>query len=391
MPSRAGIEPGTYVNLTGNRAIAMGLVAAAQKAGLRLFLGSYPITPASDLLHELSRLKEYGVYTFQAEDEIAAVASAIGASFGGSLAITSTSGPGLALKTEAVGLAVMAELPLVVVAVQRGGPSTGLPTKTEQADLLQAMYGRNGEAPVAIIAAKSPVDCFDAALEAARIAVKYMTPVILLSDGYLANGAEPWRIPETGDLPEVSVKFRTDPEGFFPYLRDEKTLARPWARPGTPGLEHRIGGLEKQDVTGGVSYDPDNHARMIHLRGEKIDRIADDIPDAELQGDDSGDLLLVGWGSTYGALTAAVEHARAKGQKVSHLHLRHLSPMPRNVGPTLARFKRVMVAELNAGQLLRLLRAEFLVDAKGLNKVKGLPFKTSEITRAIDEALEASS
>ena len=388
---RSGIEPGTYVNLTGNRAIAMGLVAATQKAGLRLFLGSYPITPASDLLHELSRLKEYGVYTFQAEDEIAAVASAIGASFGGSLGVTSTSGPGLALKTEAVGLAVMAELPLVVVAVQRGGPSTGLPTKTEQADLLQAMYGRNGEAPVAIVAAQSPADCFDAAMEATRLAVKYMTPVILLSDGYLANGAEPWRIPEAEDLPDVNVSFRTDPEGFFPYLRDEKTLARPWARPGTPGLEHRIGGLEKQDVTGSVSYDPDNHARMIHLRAEKIARIADDIPDAELQGDDTGELLLVGWGSTYGALTAAVEQARAKGQKVSHLHLRHLSPMPKNVGPTLAAFKQVMVAELNAGQLVRLLRDQFLVAAEGLNKVKGLPFKTSEITRAIDAALEASS
>ncbi len=388
VPPRTGVRPGVYTNLTGNRALALGMVAASQKSGLRLFLGSYPITPASDLLHELSRMKEFGVVTFQAEDEIAAICSAIGAAFGGQLAMTSTSGPGLALKGEALGLAIMTELPLVVVNIQRGGPSTGLPTKTEQADLLQAMYGRNGEAPCAVIAAKTPGDCFYAAIEACRIATKYMTPVVLLSDGYLANGAEPWRIPDLDEIPSFEVKFRTDPEGFAPYLRDEETLARPWAIPGTPGLEHRIGGLEKQHITGGVSYDPANHEFMVKIRAEKIARIQEDIPEAEVIGDTKGRLLVVGWGSTYGAIAAAVERARNTGLDVSHMHLRHLNPWPKNVAPMIEAFDRVLVPEMNNGQLLRLLRAEFGRDhIEGLNKIQGLPFKTTEIEAAIQEIL----
>jgi 2-oxoglutarate ferredoxin oxidoreductase subunit alpha len=380
-------EPGLYRNISGNKAIALGFYAASVRSGLPLFLGSYPITPASDILGELARLKPQGVITFQAEDEIAAVCSSIGAAFGGSLALTTTSGPGLALKQEAIGLAVTTELPLVIVDVQRGGPSTGLPTKTEQADLLQALCGRNGECPVAVVAPCTPSDCFDAALEACRIAVKYMTPVILLSDGYLANGSEPWKVPSVESLPEIPVTFRTDPAGFQPFVRDPATLARAWVKPGTPGLEHRIGGLEHQDGSGNVSYDPKNHERMTILREEKIAGIAKDIPPAEVFGDATGDLLLVGWGWTHGALHAATLAARKKGLKVSHLHLRHLNPMATNVGPVLRSFRKVLVAELNRGQLDLLLRARFLVDTTRLCKVQGLPFAVQEVVDAIEATL----
>jgi 2-oxoglutarate ferredoxin oxidoreductase subunit alpha len=381
-------EPGLYRNISGNKALALGFHAASVRSGLPLFLGSYPITPASDILAELARLKPQGVVTFQAEDEIAAVCSAIGAAFGGSLALTTTSGPGLALKAEAIGLAVTTELPLVVVDVQRGGPSTGLPTKTEQADLLQALFGRNGECPVAVIAPRTPGDCFDAALEACRIAVRHMTPVILLSDGYLANGSEPWRVPKVEDLPEIPVRFRTEAEGFAPFVRDPETLARPWVKPGTPGLEHRIGGLEHQDGSGNVSYDPRNHERMTRLREEKIARIAKDLPPAEVFGDAEGDLLLVGWGGTYGSLHAATLAARKKGLKVSHLHLRHLNPLPPRTAETLRAFGKVLVAELNRGQLDLLLRARFLVDTRRLCKVQGQPFAVQEILDAVDRVLE---
>jgi 2-oxoglutarate ferredoxin oxidoreductase subunit alpha len=384
----AKLAPGKYRNITGNQALAWGLMAAAKKANLDLFLGSYPITPASDVLHELSLYKNYGVKTFQAEDEIAGVSSAIGASFGGALGVTTTSGPGVALKTEAIGLAVMVELPLVICNVQRGGPSTGLPTKTEQADLLQAVYGRNGEAPVPVIAASTPSDCFDAAFEASRIALKYMTPVILLSDGYLGNGSEPWLIPDYSKLPDISPKFRTDPAGFQPYLRDETTLARPWAIPGTPGLEHRIGGLEKQDITGNVSYDPQNHDHMIRLRAEKIERIADDIPLATVEGDPEGEILVVGWGGTYGSIKNAVVRQRQKGHSVSHLHLRYLNPLPRNVGEILYKFKKILVAEINLGQLVKILRSKYLVPAIGFNRVRGLPFKSVEIDNEIEKMLK---
>jgi 2-oxoglutarate ferredoxin oxidoreductase subunit alpha len=385
----ASITPGKYRNITGNEATALGLLTAAQLTGLRLFLGSYPITPASDVLHTLSTYRHFGVTTFQAEDEIAGVCTALGAAFGGALGVTSTSGPGLALKGEAIGLALMVELPLVIIDVQRGGPSTGLPTKTEQADLLQAIYGRNSESPVAVVAASTPADCFEAAVEAARIATKFMTPVIYLTDGYLGNGAEPWLIPDVSKMPDLKVKFRTEVEGFFPYLRDDKTLARPWAVPGTPGLEHRIGGLEKDFLTGNVSYDPENHDKMVRTRAEKIARIADDIPLAEVFGETSGDLLIVGWGSTYGAIHQAVKAAHQKGQKVSHLHLRHLNPLPRNTGDLLSRFKKVLVPELNLGQLSKVLRSTFLVPAIGLNKIQGKPFKISEITAKINELLES--
>ena len=384
----AKLTPGKYRNITGNQATAWGFIAAAKRAHLDLFLGSYPITPASDILHELSMYKSYGVKTFQAEDEIAGVTSAIGASFGGSLAITTTSGPGVALKTEALGLAVMVELPVVVINVQRGGPSTGLPTKTEQADLLQALYGRNGEAPIPIVAASTPGNCFYAAIEASRIALKYMTPVFLMTDGYLANGSEPWMIPKSADLPDLTVKFRTEAEGFMPYLRDEKTLARPWAIPGTPGLEHRIGGLEKQHLTGNVSYDPANHEYMVRLRAEKVERIADDIPTAKVEGDAKGDLLVVGWGGTYGAIKSAVTKMRAEGHSVSHLHLTHLNPMPKNTGEILYNFKNVLVPELNMGQLVKVLRSKYLVPAVGLNKIQGLPFKSVEIEKKIVEILK---
>jgi len=384
----ARLTPGVYRNISGNTALALGLVAASQKSGLKLFLGSYPITPASDILHELSAFKEFGVMTFQAEDEIAAITSVIGAAFAGNLGVTTTSGPGMALKAEALGLAIATELPLVVCNVQRGGPSTGLPTKTEQADLLQALYGRNSEAPVPVLAPSTAGDCFWVALEAARIAIKYMVPVIVLSDGYLANGAEPWKIPSLDELPEIPVKFRTEPEGFLPYARDPATLARPWVIPGTPGLEHRLGGLEKQEGTGNVNYEPLNHERMVRLRAEKVERIAQDIPDVVPAGDPEGDLLIVGWGSTYGAITAALRAQRSKGRKLGHVHLRHLNPLPRNLGEVLKRYRKVVVPEMNLGQLLWVLRARYLVDAEGLNKVQGKPFKQSEIEAKIEEILK---
>ncbi|HTU36223.1 MAG TPA: 2-oxoacid:acceptor oxidoreductase subunit alpha [Candidatus Acidoferrum sp.] len=381
----AKLSPGVYRNISGNTALAMGFVAASQKTGLPLFLGSYPITPASDILHELSQYKDFGVITFQAEDEIAAITSAIGAAYAGALGITTTSGPGMALKGEALGLATMIELPIVVCDIQRGGPSTGLPTKTEQADLLQALFGRNSEAPIPVIAPSTPGDCFWMAMEAIRIATKHMLPVILLSDGYLANGAEPWRIPNAADIPEIPVKFEANPEGFTPYRRDPETLSRPWAVPGTPGLEHRIGGLEKQDVTGNVSYDPLNHEHMVRLRAEKVALIANEIPEAVMDGEQRGDLLIVGWGSTHGAITAAVRAQRAKGHRIGHLHLRYLNPLPRNVGEILTRYKNVLVPEMNMGQLSMVLRAKFLVDAQGYNKIQGKPFKQAEIEAKIEE------
>ncbi|HKT46448.1 MAG TPA: 2-oxoacid:acceptor oxidoreductase subunit alpha, partial [Candidatus Acidoferrales bacterium] len=386
----AQLSPGLYRNLSGNQALALGFVTASQKCGLRLFQGSYPITPASDILHELSQYKDFGVMTFQAEDEIAAITSAIGAAYGGALAITTTSGPGMALKTEAMGLAVAVELPLVVCDIQRGGPSTGLPTKTEQADLFQALFGRNSEAPIPVIAASTPADCFWTAIEACRIAVKYMVPVILLSDGYLANGAEPWRIPSLDEIPAFPVKFATEknsPERYLPYKRDPKTLARPWAVPGTPGLEHRIGGLEKQDVTGNINYEPLNHENMVRVRAAKVAAVAQDIPDAIPVGDQSGDLLIVAWGSTHGSITAAVKAQRALGRKIGHVHLRHLNPLPPNLGEVLRRYKKVLVPELNMGQLLWVLRAKFLVDAIGLNKIQGRPFKQLELEQKIEEVL----
>ena len=381
----AKLPPGRYRNIMGNVATALGLVAAAKQSGLQLFLGSYPITPASDILHELSRLKEFGVKTFQAEDEIAAICASIGASYAGALAVTTTSGPGLALKTEALGLAIMLELPLVVVDVQRGGPSTGLPTKTEQADLLQAVLGRNGEAPLCVLAASSPADCFLTVYEAARLAIKFMTPVICMTDGYLGNGAEPWRIPDVAELPPIPVTFAKDPAGFQPYSRDPVTLARPWAIPGTPGLEHRIGGLEKQDITGNINYDPDNHDLMIRLRAQKIERIADDIPEQTVEGAPSGDVLLVGWGSTYGSIKSAVTGLRESGHSVSQLHLRHINPFPRNLGTLLSAFKTVIVPEINSGQLIKLLRAKYLVDAVGFNVVRGLPLRSEEIEGFVEK------
>jgi 2-oxoglutarate ferredoxin oxidoreductase subunit alpha len=383
----AALKKGKYRSITGNEAAAWGMIAAGVKARLEVFLGSYPITPASDILHELSRQKNFRVKTFQAEDEIAGIGSAIGASYGGALAVTTTSGPGMALKSEAMGLAVMVELPLVIIDVQRGGPSTGLPTKTEQADLLQAVYGRNSEAPIPVLAPATPADCFYTVFEASRIALKYMTPVIVLSDGYLANGAEPWLIPDVAALPDISPKFRTDPDNFHPYSRDEKTLARPWALPGTPGLEHRIGGLEKQHITGNVSYDPENHEFMIRMRQSKIDGIAVDLPPAVVDGDPKGDLLVVGWGGTYGAIRTAVERRRAAGRSVSHLHLKYLNPFQPNLGEILYNFKQILVPELNMGQLTKILRSKFLVPAISLNKIQGLPFHASEIEAKIDELL----
>jgi 2-oxoglutarate ferredoxin oxidoreductase subunit alpha len=384
----ASLEPGLYRNITGNTALALGLIAASRRSGLPLFLGAYPITPASDVLHELSKYKNYGVTTFQAEDEIAAVCSAIGASFSGALGTTVSSGPGIALKTEAMGLAVMVELPLIVCDIQRGGPSTGLPTKTEQADLFQVIFGRNSEAPMPVIAAASPKDCFDIALEAARIATKYMTPVTVLSDGYIANGSEPWKLPQVESLPDLRIEHRTQAEGFLPYQRNPETLARPWAIPGTPGLEHRIGGLEKEDVTGNVSYDPQNHDHMVRLRAEKVARIANDIPPVQVYGDESGDLLVLGWGSTAGAITGAVNAARRKGLSVSRAHLRHLNPFPANLGEVLARFDKVMVPEMNLGQLAFLLRGHYLKDVISYNKVQGLPFTRQQILQKILEILE---
>jgi 2-oxoglutarate ferredoxin oxidoreductase subunit alpha len=374
--------------------LAYGLVAASERSGLPLFLGSYPITPASDILHELSKHKNFGVRTFQAEDEIAGIGAALGAAFGGALGVTTTSGPGVALKSETIGLAVSLELPLVVVDIQRGGPSTGLPTKTEQADLLQAMFGRNGEAPVPVVAPASPGECFTAALEAARIALTYRTPVFLLSDGYLANGSEPWRIPEVGELPDLRVEFATEPnapdgsDGFWPYLRDPQTLARPWAVPGTPGLEHRIGGIEKQDGTGNISYDPANHDHMVRTRQAKVDGIA--VPDVVVD-DPGGDaeLLVLGWGSTYGPIAAGVRRVRAAGGRVAHAQLRHLNPFPANLGEALKGYERVLVPEMNLGQLALLLRARYLVDARSFTQVSGMPFKAEQLAAVIKEALDA--
>ncbi len=383
----AQLTPGLYRNISGNQALALGLVTAAQKAGVKLFLGSYPITPASDILHELSQYKDFGVITFQAEDEIAAITSSIGAAYAGSLAVTTTSGPGMALKTEALGLAVMTELPLVICDIQRGGPSTGLPTKTEQGDLLQAMFGRNSEAPIPVLATATPGDCFWVALEASRIALKYMVPVIILSDGYLANGAEPWQIPLLENIPEIPVKYASDPVNFFPYKRDPQTLARPWAIPGTPGLEHRIGGLEKQDVTGNINYEPLNHENMVRIRAAKVQAIVQDIPPAVPVGDAAGKLLIVSWGSTYGAITQSVKTQRAKGHTIGHLHLRHLNPFPENLGEVLRNYKHVLVPELNMGQLFWMLRAKFLVNAIGLNKIQGRPFKQAELDQKIEEVL----
>ncbi len=386
----ARIAPGRYRNITGNQATALGFLAAAQRAGRPLFLGSYPITPASDILHELSSCKQYDVYTFQAEDEIAGIGSALGAAFGGAIALTTTSGPGVCLKAEAINLAVSTELPVVIADIQRGGPSTGLPTKTEQADLMLAMFGRNSDSPVPILAPATPAECFRMAFEAVRIAVTYMTPVFFLSDGYLANGAEPWLIPRAADLPEVRVAFRTDPQGYFPYLRDAETLSRPWAIPGTPGLEHRIGGLEKEYLTGNVSYAPANHEQMVRVRARKIAGIVREIPPTAVNGAPEGDLLLLGWGSTYGALEAAARTLLDQGHRVGHAHLRHLNPLPADLGAVLGRFRRVLVPELNMGQLVRLIRAEYLVDAVGLNKIQGQPFKVSEVVAKAKTMLEVS-
>ena len=390
----ANFEPGTYTNITGNVALSWGLIAASQQAGIPIFLGSYPITPASDILHELSKHKNFGVRTLQAEDEIAAIGSALGASYGGHLGVTATSGPGLALKAETIGLAVSLELPMVIIDIQRGGPSTGLPTKTEAADLMMAMYGRHGEAPLPIVAAYSPGDCFYTAIEAVRIAIEHRTPVILLSDGYLANGSEPWRIPDVRSLPSIDFEFAAEPnhttdngdQEFWPYLRDDR-LVRPWAIPGTEGLMHRIGGLEKEDGSGNISYDPENHATMIELRAERIAKIADYIPGVEVDGDPDAELIVVGWGSTWGAIYSAVGRVRRSGHKVARVHLSHLNPFPSNLGAVLQGFEKVLVPEMNKGQLSRLLRAEYLVDAKSVAKVTGQPFTAAEMVAAIEEAL----
>ncbi len=394
----AKMNPGTYRNISGNMALSLGLVAAGQLTGLPVYLGSYPITPASDILHELSRHKNFGVRTFQAEDEIAGIGAALGAAFGGSLGVTTTSGPGVCLKSEAVGLAVTLELPLLVIDVQRGGPSTGLPTKTEQADLLQALYGRNGEAPLPVVAPRSPSDCFYAAIEAARLATKYRTPVILLSDGYLANGSEPWQLPDASELPDLTVTFATEtnaPDGsgdFWPYLRDPETLARPWAIPGTAGLEHRIGGLEKADGSGGISYSPENHEQMTRLRSAKIDGIANDIPPLEVD-DPTGDaeVLVLGWGSTFGPVAAACREVRKAGKKVAHAHLRHLSPFPANTGDVVKAYDKVLIPEMNLGQLALLIRAKFLVDAISYDRVRGLPFKAAELAEVIESVIAGSA
>ncbi|HXK34696.1 MAG TPA: 2-oxoacid:acceptor oxidoreductase subunit alpha [Dehalococcoidia bacterium] len=385
---KAKQKPGLYRNITGNEATALGFLTASKLAGRPLFYGSYPITPASDILHELSRFKRFGVKTFQAEDEIAAVGAAIGASFGGALGLTGTSGPGLALKSEAIGLAVMVELPLVVIDVQRAGPSTGMPTKTEQGDLLQAMFGRNGESPVGVVAPASPSDCFTMAIEAWRLAIKYRTPVIYLSDGYLGMGSEPWLVPDFDAMEKIDPNFAPphDPN-FKPYARDPQTLARPWAIPGTPGLEHRIGGLEKSDITGNVSYDAANHDRMVRFRAEKVARMVQDVPDVEVNGDPEADLLVLGWGSTYGAITSAVQRCQAKGMSVASAHLRYLNPLPANLEQVLRRPKRVLMPEINLGQMRMLLRARYLIDIEGLNKVSGRPFTIAEVENKIAEIL----
>ena len=384
---KAKMKPGVYRSIMGNQALAMGLIAASDKSELPIFLGTYPITPASDILHELSKYKSFGVRTFQAEDEIAGITAAIGASYGGSLGVTTTSGPGMALKTEAMGLAVMLEIPLLIVNIQRGGPSTGLPTKTEQSDLLQAYYGRNGECPMPVIASSTPSDCFDVAYEAVRIAVQHMTPVILLSDGYIANGAEPWRFPTSADLKPIDISFKTGlaegEEKFMPYKRDEK-LVRPWAVPGTPGLEHRIGGLEKQDVTGNVNYEPENHQHMVNTRQAKVDKIADYIPLQTLDsGPEKGKVLVLGWGSTYGAIKSAVQELQAEGNAVSHAHIRYLRPFPKNLGEIIGNFEKILIPEINNGQLIKIIRDQYLVDAKGYNKVMGVPITKGELVDAV--------
>ena len=385
----AEMAPGLYRAMTGNRALAWGLLAAAERSKVPIVYGAYPITPASGILEELAMHKRFRIRTIQAEDEIAAASAAIGASFGGAVGVTASSGPGIALKGEAIGLAVTAELPLVIFDIQRGGPSTGLPTKTEQADLMQALYGRNSEAPVVVLAPATPGDCFFIAYEAVRIATKYMVPVMVLSDGFLANGSEPWRIPDPSTLPPIEVHFRTDPNGFFPYLRDPATLGRPWVRPGTPGLEHRIGGIEKQDGTGDISYDPDNHDHMVRTRAEKVRRVAQEIPPTSINGPATGDLLVVGWGGTYGAITAAVERAQAEGKSVAQIHLRHLNPLPPDLGHILREYRKILVPEINSGQLVRVLRAEYLVDAVGFNRVRGMPLASQELLEAINQLLEA--
>jgi len=388
---KAKMPVGNYRNITGNQALAFGLIAASQKSGLQLFLGSYPITPASDVLHELSRHKNFGIKTFQAEDEIAAISSAIGASYGGSLGVTTTSGPGMALKSEAMGLAVMLEIPLLICDIQRGGPSTGLPTKTEQSDLLQAYYGRNGESPMPVIAASTPSDCFYAVYEAVRIAIQHMTPVIFLSDGYIANGSEPWKYPESKDLAAIDVNFKKElgenEETFQPYLRDEK-LVRAWAVPGFAGLEHRVGGLEKQNITGNVSYDPENHQLMVKIRQQKIDNIADYIPEQEIDnGPEKGEVLVIGWGSTYGAIKSAVAELISEGHAVSHVHLRYVRPFPKNLGDIIKNFEKVIIPELNNGQLVKMIRDKYLVDAKGFNKIMGIPFTKTELIQEIKKVL----
>ncbi len=388
--NKAKFEKGKYRNIMGNNALAFGLLTAAQRSGLDLYYGGYPITPASDILHYLAQYKSFGVKTFQAEDEIAGVVSAIGAAFAGNLAITATSGPGVALKSEALGLAVITELPLVLVNVQRGGPSTGLPTKTEQSDLNQAIYGRNGEAPMVVLAAATPSDCFMMAYESCRIALKYMIPVILLSDGYIANGSEPWKIPDVNTLPEMETRIYKKKEGYAPYNHGNPDLARPWALPGTPGMEHRIGGLEKWEETGHVSYDPENHQRMVELRQNKVDIIARDIAPAKPFGKESGDLLVIGWGGTHGAIRSAVETAQDEGMSVSHLHLRHLNPFPQNLGEILVKFQKVMIAELNLGQLSTIIRSKFLVDAVGLNKIQGKPFTQTEVYNEITKLVKGA-
>src|SRR5881394_330168 len=389
---KAKMTPGNYRSIMGNQALSYGLIAASQKSGLQLFLGSYPITPASDILHELSKYKNFGIKTFQAEDEIAGICAAIGASYGGSLGVTATSGPGMALKAEAMGLAVMLEIPLLIIDIQRGGPSTGLPTKTEQSDLLQAYYGRNGECPMPIVAASTPADCFDAVYEAVRIAIQHMTPVIFLSDGYIANGAEPWKFPKSDQLPAIEAKFKQNldegEETFLPYKRDEK-LVRPWAIPGTAGLEHRIGGLEKQNITGNVSYDPENHDRMVRLRAQKVAGIAQDIPDLDVDDPDAAETLVLSWGGTYGPVAAGVRRVRARRKAVAHAHLRHLNPFPRNTGEIVRRYEKVLVPEINLGQLVKLVRAEFLVDATGFNLVRGIPFRASEVEQAIEALVDS--
>jgi 2-oxoglutarate ferredoxin oxidoreductase subunit alpha len=376
----------------GNQALSYGLIAASQKSGLQLFLGSYPITPASDILHELSKHKSFGIKTFQAEDEIAAITSAIGASYGGSLGVTTTSGPGMALKAEAMGLAVMLEIPLLIINVQRGGPSTGLPTKTEQSDLLQAYYGRNGECPMPVISASTPSDCFGAVYEAIRISVQHMTPVIFLSDGFIANGSEPWKFPKSDDLPKIDFQYKTQlgdhEEKFQPYLRDEK-LVRPWAIPGTPGLEHRVGGIEKQNVTGNVSYDPDNHQLMVKIREEKVDKIAQYIPEQKLDnGPDKGKVLIIGWGSTYGAIKSAVIELLEDGYEVAHAHLRYVRPFPRNLGDMIKNYDSVLIPEINNGQLIKIIRDKYLVDAKGYNKIMGIPITKGELVDTVKKMVQ---